>query len=133
MSIKHPILTDENSTAATTAGTVYEDLKTGKKYRYVKAGAAITLSAACKFSGDPETVIMTTNLHENVAGIANSAITSGDYFWLKTHGRTMVIAAASTATLTLVTTATDGDLADSAATDKGNLRVICLVGTVGGY
>lgn len=136
MTFVYPALTSESSTAKQVPGAVYEDEKTGKVYKYVKAGAAITMDTAsqlaCALKVDESqatdnVVLMTTNAGEVIAGVSNSAITSGDYFWMQTKGVVTDAAVSSgSAGDPLVSHTTNGMFAVSANTDVGNIKAQLL-------
>jgi hypothetical protein len=98
-------------------GTTAFDSKTGYRYVYITAGAAIAQYDACRVVADLSDVRPTSAVNQPVLGVAQAAIASGASGWIQTHGKmTCKVVVATAAGSPLVTNATAGTLALADAT-----------------
>lgn len=100
-----------------TVGTVAFDSKTGYRYVYVTAGAAIAQYDAVRVVADLADVRPTSAVNQVVLGVAQAAIASSASGWIQIDGKaTCKVVVATAVGSPLVTNGTAGTLALADAT-----------------
>lgn len=111
-------------------GQEFWDAEKGKRYRFVKANAAIAANKACKYDpsqADPHTVIATAAETDYAEGVntTGQTVASGSSFFMLVEGEcTPLVATSIAAGVALVPSSTSGQLA---AADGTGAEKICAV------
>lgn len=120
--------TQTSTTKKFRLGTLKKDVA-GNEYRYIKAGAAITVNQMVKANGSAAGFddVRAAGAGSNCVGVAQVAIASGSYGWVLRNGVGSVVTAGSVAAGTVLTTGASGAAASAAATDLSNAYATVLV------
>lgn len=140
-------LTTVDTTQTFPLGTEVDDPRGGehsfgKRFRYVKAGSAISAGNTCVVSladaNEPNTLVPCSALNQIIVGIAEVAIASASFGWVQVKGRaasatksTAVIAAGQA----LTTSSTAGALLAVAGDGDSNVtstKINALIAMAGG-
>lgn len=118
-------------------GMVVQVPNTGEYKMLVKAGGAnIADNSALKFDDDAYTVVVATNVGENVCGSQDNAgatVTAAYYFWMSYKGPMDILLAAGISEGAFVAaSATDGTLAAGNAANVENRNIVALAGSGAG-
>lgn len=108
----------------------------GKEYVFCVAGGTIAAQDVVQWvpgTFSATTITTASSPRGNNVGVANVAVTSGDYFWAQVKGATTVnVLASAVANVRLNTTATAGKLDDDGTASSKQVQGVYLTATNGG-
>ena len=129
-------VTSNTTEAQFELGTKHRDQNTDKEYIYVLADEAITATSAVVIPEDHGVEMVDTTSTASAfgdrVGVANNAITSGNYGWVQIYGATTLNVGSSCAANTaLNSTGTAGRLDDDATSGAEVINGVVTTGTEG--